>query len=127
MITVPVLPEIPSRAVSILVMIALCSFDEDANETAASTFGSIPPSLNCLSAIYFVASSTDIVSRACSLSVPKLRATFSTPVRRRRTSAPSSSARQALVTSFSITALAPLSLVPCCKTGIPPPPAAITI
>ena len=40
---VPVFPEIPSSAVSILVMIALCSFDEDANETAASTLEAFRP------------------------------------------------------------------------------------
>ena len=109
-----------------LVMIALRLGEEDANDTAASTFGSIAPLEKCCSLIYFVASSTVMLSSFVSFGVPKLRQTFSTPVRSKSISASSYSARHALVTSFSITALAPLRRVPCCNTGIPPPPAAIT-
>ena len=42
-------------------------------------------------------------------------------------SASRSSANFPLIKSFSMTALAPLSSFPCCRTGIPPPPHAITI
>ena len=96
----PVLPIIPSSAVSMLVIIDLRAGDDDAKETAASTFGSIAPDENCFSSIYFVASSTVILSSCFSPGVPKSRHTFSTPVRSSSISASSSSARQALVTSF---------------------------
>ncbi len=125
----PVFPSIPASAVSMLVIIdfRFLVSEEEAKETAASTLGSMAPLVKCFSSIYWVASSTVMESRGISSAVPKFRATFSTPVRRSRISASNCSARQALVRSFSITALAPFSRVPCWSTGIPPPPAAITI
>ena len=85
------------------------------------------PSSNWPSAMYFLASSTVISSNCCSSLVPKFKQTLSTPVKITNISASTMSANLPAAKSFSITALAPLRLLSCASTGIPPPPQAITI
>ena len=124
--TVPVLPSIASLALSKDVMITFLPGLDLAKVIAASIFGNILPGAKCFSLIYFSASSTDNSLNHCSLSFPKLIATFSTAVKINRVSASTNSASFSEAKSLSITASTPSRCDPQSVTGIPPPPVATT-
>ena len=107
-------------------IIALLPFPVATNSTAASILARSSPGSKLPSSIYFLASSIVISDSGISSGLPLCTIRLSLLVRNIISSAPSISPSLAAVKSFSMMALAPFKAVPCCITGIPPPPQAIT-
>jgi len=78
---VPVWPLRPSTSWSSEVIRVLRPGPDVVNRMAARILGSIEPSANWPSAMYFSTSATVTSLRSCWVGVLKLMATFSTPVR----------------------------------------------